>query len=70
MDWGNIWVYGMEIVLAGWITREEFSRRAQPIREGARVFQYDRTRVKNLAVPISELKPLSNLFERIKEWSP
>ena len=70
LDWGNIWVYGMDILLAGWLTREEFSRRAQPIREGARVFQYDRTRTKNLAVPISELKPLSNLFERVKEWSP
>jgi hypothetical protein len=69
-DWGNIWVYGMDLLLTGWLTREEFSRRAQPIREGARVFQYDRTRTKNLAVPIFELKPLSHLFERVKEWNP
>jgi hypothetical protein len=59
----------MDILLAGWLTREEFNRRAQPIREGARVFQYEHTRTKNLAVPVSDLKPLSQLFERVKEWN-
>lgn len=70
LEWGNIWVYGMNILIAGYLTREEFNRRARPIREGARVFQYDRTRTKNLAVPVADLKPLSDLFERVKEWSP
>jgi hypothetical protein len=69
LEWGNIWVYGMDVLIAGWLTRGEFNRRAQPIREGARVFQYDRTRTKNLAVPVSDLKPLSDLFERVKEWT-
>lgn len=69
LDWGNIWVYGMDILLAGWLTRAEFNRRARPIREGARVFQYDRTRIKNLAVPVPDLKPVSELFERVKEWT-
>jgi hypothetical protein len=66
--WGNIWVYGMEIYLAGWISREEFRRRASLIHEGSRVFQYNLTRTKNLAVPVSELKPLSELFERVRVW--
>ncbi|MFN8426927.1 MAG: hypothetical protein U0X87_11820 [Anaerolineales bacterium] len=66
-DWGNIWVYGMDVLLAGFLTREEFNRKAKPVPEGARVFQYEKTRVKNLAVPIHELKPLSELFERVKE---
>ena len=69
MDWGNIWVYGMDILLAGYLTREEFNRRASFIQPGARVFQYDRTRTKNLAVPVSDLKPLSDLFERVKAWN-
>jgi hypothetical protein len=68
MDWGNIWVYGMDILLAGWLTREEFNRHASTITPGTRVFQYDRTRAKNLAVPVSNLKPLSDLFERVREW--
>ena len=67
-EWGNIWVYGMEITLAGWITRAEFNQRAKPLREGARVFQYDRTRAKNLSVPVHELKPIQNLLERVREW--
>jgi hypothetical protein len=69
LDWGNIWVYGMDILLVGYLAREEFSRRASFIQAGARVFQYDQTHVKNLAVPVSELKPLSELFERVKIWS-
>lgn len=65
-DWGNIWVYGMQVLLAGYITRDEFSRRASFIQAGTRVFQYDHTHVKNLAVPVSDLKPLAQLFERVK----
>jgi len=69
LDWGNIWVYGLDILLAGYLTREEFSRNASSIPPGTRVFQYDRTRTKNLAVSISDLKPLSELFERVRDWS-
>jgi hypothetical protein len=67
--WGNIWIYGMDVLLAGYITRDEFSRRASFIQTGSRVFQYDATYVKNLAVPVSDLKPLSELFERVKVWN-
>ena len=69
MDWSNIWVYGMDILLAGYLTREEFNRRASFIQAGARVFQFNRTYTKNLAVPISDLKPLSDLFERVRAWN-
>ena len=69
MDWGNIWVYGLNILLAGYLTREEFNRAARAILPGTRVFQYDRTRTKNLAVNVSELKPLADLFERVREWN-
>ena len=68
-DWGNIWVYGMDILLAGFLTREEFNARASFIHEGARVFQYDRTRTKNLAVTVSELNSISELLARAKRWS-
>ena len=65
-DWGNIWVYGTDILLAGYIIREEFSRRASYIPAGSSVFQYTETKVKNLAVPMSDLRPLSELFEHAK----
>ncbi len=68
-DWGNIWVYGMDVLLAGYMAREEFSRRASFIQAGARVFQYDQTHIKNLAVPVSDLRPLAELFEQVKASS-
>src|SRR6266498_261066 len=68
-DWGNIWVYGTDILLTGYLMREEFNRRASFLREGARVFQYDRTRTKNLAVSVCDLKPLSELFAHAKDMS-
>ncbi len=68
LEWGNIWVYGMDIFLAGYISHEEFRRRANPIQPGTRVFQYDQTRAKNLAVPVAELKPLTDLFVKVREW--
>jgi hypothetical protein len=67
-DWGNIWIYGMETWLTGYITREEFRRKANTIFAGSRVFQYSKTQTKNMSVPIEELRPLPELFERVKEW--
>jgi hypothetical protein len=66
--WGNIWVYGLEIILTGYIPREEFRRKSSLIQPGSRVFQYAKTRTKNLAVPVADLKPLGRLFEQVKEW--
>jgi hypothetical protein len=68
-DWGNLWVYGLDVLLAGYIAREEFCRRASFIQAGSRLFQSDQTQVKNLAVSVSELKPLCDLFLRVKAWS-
>ena len=68
LEWGNIWIYGVDILLAGWLTRAEFNQRAKPIREGTRVFQYDRTRAKNLGVPVHDLRAVSDLLERVKGW--
>jgi len=68
-DWGNIWVEGMDVLLAGYITRDEFRRRAHFIQAGSRIFPYEVVQVKNLAVPVSELKPLSELFQRAKPFS-
>ena len=68
-QWGNIWVYGMQIYLAGWITREEFSRCAslhsviheawQPVSPGS----------KYMALPVSELHPLEELFSKARQWA-
>jgi len=67
-EWGNIWVYGMDILLAGYLTHEEFRRKAHVLPVGSRVFQYDLTHTKNLAVPVSELEPFTPLLEKVREW--
>jgi hypothetical protein len=65
-DWDNLWVYGTDILLAGYMTRDEFGRRARFVQAGSPVFQYHTTQQKNLAVPVSELRPLSELFDQMK----
>lgn len=62
LEWGNLWVYGLEILLAGFLSYEEFGRRARTVLPNTKVFQYERTRVKNLSVPVSSLKPMRRLF--------
>jgi hypothetical protein len=54
LEWKNIWVYGMEIILAGYLTRGEFRQRAKT--------------AKSLSLPIAELHPLPELFNRVREW--
>jgi len=66
--WGNIWVYGMDILLTGWLTHEEYRRKSKVLNAGMRTLQYDRTRVKNLLVPMAELNPLTPLLAHVKKW--
>jgi hypothetical protein len=67
-EWGNIWVYGMRVLFTGWLTHEEFRRKASVLNAGQPTFQYARTRTRNLQVPMAELNPLGELFEKIKAW--
>jgi hypothetical protein len=67
-EWGNIWIYGMEIWLAGYMSREEFRRKSTLLFAGSRVFQYSKTRTRNLSVPVVELHSLEDLFKRVKDW--
>lgn len=61
-DWANIWVYGMDIFLCGFLSYEEFSQQAKTLLPNSKTFQYETTRVKNLFVPIANLKPIEKLF--------
>jgi hypothetical protein len=68
-EWSNIWVYGMKIILAGYITRGEFRRRANLVPSGSQVFQYPRTLTDNMGVPLPTLHPMSDLFTRTQNWA-
>ncbi len=67
-EWGNIWVYGMEILLTGWLTHEEYRRKAKVLNPGMHTLQYDRTHVKNLLVPMVGLNPIAPLLAQVKKW--
>ncbi len=69
LAWSNIWVYGMEIILGGYITRGEFRKRASRLPVGSHVFQYTRTQTENFSLPIQKLNPLVELFGRVKDGS-
>lgn len=60
--WGNVWVYGLRIFIAGWMAHGEFRDRARRLPAGSRVLQYDRTRTDNWALPVAELHPLEEFY--------
>jgi hypothetical protein len=68
-EWGNIWVYGMRVYLTGWITRGEFHRVAHLYRPDNTGWEPDTSRKKCLAMPVSDLRSLEELFTKAIEWS-
>lgn len=66
--WDNIWVYGMHIILTGYITRDEFRRKAQRLPVGSRTMIYHQTRTENFYVPVSALHPIKGLLESARRW--
>ena len=68
-QWGNIWVYGLRLYLAGYATQAEFNRLASRV-EGAEVVQvnpYAQTG-SFMSIPVTALKPAADLFVRARNW--
>jgi hypothetical protein len=64
--WGNICLQAEEILLAGWLTHAEFHRQGVVLNAGRSTFQFDRTRIMNLMVPVSDLEPIGALLEKAR----
>ena len=64
-EWANIWVYGMEIVVAGWLTKAEFRKKSRRLPAGSRTLQYPRTQTDNREVFVRHLRPMDELKARI-----
>ena len=69
IDWKNIWVYGMEITVTGYITRGEFRKIANRQPFSLQKFQFTSSQEKNISIPIQQLHPINDLFENAKTWS-
>jgi hypothetical protein len=67
-QWGNIWVYGMDCIFTGYLTRKDYRQNATHLPAGSRVFQYPRTSTPNLALAIEDLHPLMSLFDQARAW--
>ena len=67
LDWVNIWVYGLEVFIAGWLTKGEFRALSHWLPAGSAVKQYRQTQVDNRAVPVSALRPAAELAELIRK---
>ncbi len=67
-EWSDIWIRGEQILLAGWLTHEEFRSKAQVLNAGMPTFQFAHTHTRNLQVPLSELNPLGGLLGKVREW--
>jgi hypothetical protein len=64
-QWENAWFYGLEIVLTGWLTKGAFRRKAHRMPGGTRTRLDRRLRGDHRAVPITGLKPMQKLVERL-----
>ncbi len=68
INWVNVWVYGMEIVLTGYLPRSEFIHCAHPLAGGTQILPNLVTPVNALGVNVSSLLPLYDLFDQAKKW--
>ena len=66
-DWLNIWVYGMEIFIAGWLTKAEFRAQSRRLPRGAPVKMYPRTQTDNRAALVQDLRPVDELITLVKQ---
>ena len=66
--WDNLWVYGMDIWLTGWLTHEGYRRKAKVMKRELSTFHDQDTGRKKLLVPARELNPLGRLLEKVRRW--
>ncbi|MBW8010797.1 MAG: hypothetical protein FVQ83_06070 [Chloroflexi bacterium] len=69
-QWRNLWVYGQQIRLVGYLPRSEYLNRAKHLPPGSQVIQASgRTTEQYLTLPVKELRPISDLFDRARRWA-
>jgi hypothetical protein len=68
-DWHNIWVYGMDVFITGWMTKGDFRSHARRLPAGSAVKQYHRTQTNNYALHCQHLHPVRALAERVKAFA-
>lgn len=69
-QWGNIWVYGLNLYVAGYTTQAEFNRLAQRV-DGTEVSEVNpcAQSVSFMRMPAAALTPTTDLFVRARNWA-
>ena len=67
--WQNFWLYGIEVILIGYMTAEQFKRRSRMIPRGKGMITYGTSSGKNPYLAVTQLRPLADLFSRVKNWA-
>jgi hypothetical protein len=65
--WANIWIYGLEILLAGWCTKGMFNRDSSLMPRRARTWLGRRNPTDSRAMPMTHLKPMVELIKRARQ---
>ncbi|MEK7440439.1 MAG: hypothetical protein AAB571_04215 [Chloroflexota bacterium] len=65
-DWGNIWIYGQRVYVCGWMNKSDFRVASHKLAAGSPVKQYTHTSTANRAMPIRDLRQMSELVEIAK----
>lgn len=65
-QWHNIWFYGLQVYLCGWLNKRDFRSRSVRLAAGTRVRQYVRTEEVVHAIEIARLRPLARLLELVR----
>jgi hypothetical protein len=66
-EWGNLWVYGSQIMLIGYISWDEFKYRAYEIPAGTLVMGEMRLPTKCQAIKAKNLHPIGDLIPNIRD---
>jgi hypothetical protein len=67
-DWADIRIRGEQILLAGWLTHEEFRSKSVVLNAGQPTFQFAHTHCRTLLVRADRLNPLGRLLEKVRNW--
>lgn len=67
--WANLWLYGIEVIVIGYVTRGQCKRRSQTFQKDMRVTANTAPARKNRYLPIKQLRPIEDLFTRVKDWA-
>jgi hypothetical protein len=68
-SWNNLWIYGMDIIIGGFVTRMEYQKNARYISKINRNINSVCDSKEIFTLPIQSLNPINDLFKLAKSWS-